>query len=194
MGFFKRLVVSNLWLFGGVVEAQMKQSNSGAAMLGTTIAPTIVHAGTKENALPREAQAYINFRLASRDSVASVVQHVTSAIDNPAIEITIANPPGNEPSPVSQIGTGPYTWLQDVVTDSFTDTLVAPNVVLGGTDSRYFAIVTDDIYRFAPYTFDSSDFVRIHGLNERIAVEDFARGVQVYYLLLERAGNLPKQK
>ncbi|VAW00025.1 hypothetical protein MNBD_ALPHA06-365, partial [hydrothermal vent metagenome] len=67
IGFFKRLVVSNLWLFGGVVEAQMKQSNSGAAMLGTTIAPTIVHAGTKENALPREAQAYINFRLASRD-------------------------------------------------------------------------------------------------------------------------------
>jgi carboxypeptidase PM20D1 len=190
VGFGKRLILSNLWLFGGLVEGQMKKSNSGAAMLGTTIAPTILNAGIKENALPREATALVNFRLAARDSVAGVVEHVKNAINNPNIDVVVLDPPGNEPSPVSQIGTGPYAWLESAVHDGFPDTLVAPNVVLGGTDSRYFAIVTDDIYRFAPYTFDSSDFSRIHGLNERMGVEDFAHGVQVYYLLLERAGDL----
>ncbi|PHR56773.1 MAG: hypothetical protein COA47_12655 [Robiginitomaculum sp.] len=190
VGFSKRFVLANLWLFGRTVEDALKQSNSGRAMLGTTIAPTILHAGIKENALPREAQAFVNFRLHARDSVADVVAHVRAAIDNPDIEVSIANPPGNEPSPISQIGTGPYAWLEQAINDGFPGTLVAPNVVLGGTDSRYFAIVTDDIYRFAPYTFDSSDFGRIHGLNERMGVEDFAHGVQVYYLMLERAGQI----
>ncbi|MCF6292610.1 MAG: M20/M25/M40 family metallo-hydrolase, partial [Robiginitomaculum sp.] len=161
-----------------------------SAMLGTTIAPTILHAGTKENILPREATAYINFRIAGRDSVKSVISHVTKAINNPDIEITISNPPGNEPTATSQIGTGPYAWLAEIISDGFPGTLIAPNTVPMATDSRHFTKVTDDIYRFAPYTFDSSDLTRIHGLNERIGVDDFARGVQVYYLMLERAGQL----
>lgn len=190
IGFGKRLILSNLWLFGGLVKDQMQNSPAGAAMLATTIAPTMLNAGFKENALPHQAQAYINFRISSRDSVASVIEHVTKAIDSPAIQIEISNPPGNQPSPVSQIGTGPYAWLEQAIIDGFPGTLVAPNVVVAGTDSRHFASVTDDIYRFAPFTFDSSDFSRIHGLNERMGVADLARGVQVYTLMLERAGNL----
>ena len=188
--FVGRMAVSNLWLFGPMVSAKMKKSATGRAMLGTTIAPTIINAGFKENALPREAVAYVNFRIHARDNIQSLIAHVRTAINDPKIEITTAGTEGTEPSPVSQIGTGPYAWLAGIVSDVFPGTIVAPNVVLGGTDSRYFAIVTDDIYRFAPYTFDSSDFSRIHGLNERMGVEDFARGVQAYYLMLERAGNL----
>ncbi|MBL4616396.1 MAG: M20 family peptidase [Robiginitomaculum sp.] len=189
-GFVKRMILSNLWLFGGLVEAQLLGSKSGSAILGTTIAPTILHAGTKENILPREAIAYINFRIAGRDSIESVISHISKAINNPDIEITISNPPGSEPTPISQIGTGPYAWLSKVITDGFPGTLIAPNTVPMATDSRHFTKITDDIYRFAPYTFDSSDLSRIHGLNERIGVDDFAKGVQVYYLMLERAGQI----
>ena len=189
--FVSRMAVSNLWLFAPVVSAKMKKSAAGRAMLGTTIAPTIINAGFKENALPREATAYVNFRIHARDSVDSLIAHVRAAIQNPAVSIAIAGTKGTEPSPISQIGTGPYAWLAGIVTDVFPGTIVAPNVVLGGTDSRHFAIVTDDIYRFIPFPLDSSDFSRFHGLNERLGVEDFARGVQAYYLMLERAGNLP---
>ncbi len=191
--FVGRMAVSNLWLFGPMVSAKMKKSASGRAMLGTTIAPTIINAGFKENALPRKAVAYVNFRIHARDSVQGIVDHVRAAINDPGITITLAGTAGTEPSPVSQIGTGPYAWLAGIVKDVFPGTIIAPNVVLGGTDSRYFAIITDDIYRFAPYTFDSSDFSRIHGLNERMGVEDFAHGIQAYYLMLERAGALSEQ-
>ncbi len=189
--FMGRMAIANLWLFGPMVETKMMKSQSGRAMLGTTIAPTIINAGFKENALPREASAYVNFRIHARDSVDSLIAHVKAAINDPAIEISFAGTEGTEPSPVSQIGTGPYAWLASVVSDVFPGTIIAPNVVLGGTDSRYFSIVTDDIYRFAPFTFDSSDFSRIHGLNERMNVEDFAHGIQAYYLMLDRAGSRP---
>ncbi len=187
-----RMAVSNLWLFGPLVTAKMQKSQAGRAMLGTTIAPTIIKAGFKENALPREASAFVNFRIHARDSVQGVIDHVKATINDPAIEIKIAGTEGTEPSPVSQVGTGPYAWISSMVADVFPGTLIAPNVVLGGTDSRYFALVTDDIYRFAPFTFDASDFSRIHGLNERMGVADFAHGVQAYYLMLERAGTLEK--
>lgn len=167
----------------------MKSQDQSRAMLGTTIAPTIIDAGFKENALPRDAKAYVNFRLHSRDSVESVTNRVRKLINDPNIEIEMADGIGSEPSPVSQIGTGPYVWIEEVIKTTFPGLLVSPNVVLGGTDSRYMALVTDDIYRFAPYEFDTSDMTRIHGLNERMNVDVYAKGIQTYYLMLEKAGD-----
>jgi carboxypeptidase PM20D1 len=186
--FTTRMAMANLWLFKPLVEGKMKSQDQSRAMLGTTIAPTIIDAGFKENALPREAKAYVNFRLHSRDSVESVTNRVRKLINDPNIEIEMADGIGSEPSPVSQIGTGPYVWIEDVIKTTFPGLLVSPNVVLGGTDSRYMALVTDDIYRFAPYNFDTSDMTRIHGLNERMNVDVYAKGIQTYYLMLEKAG------
>lgn len=190
MGFVKRVVLTNLWLFGPMVEAQMQKSEVGSAMLGTTIAPTIIHAGIKENALPREAEALVNFRINARDNSQSVLAHVRKAINDPDVEVSINGGMAMEPSPISQIGAGPYTWLEGVVNDAFPNTIVAPNIVIGGTDSRYYATITNDIYRFAPFTFDASDLHRIHGLNERMGVQDFAHGIQVYAMLMKQASEM----
>ena len=187
--FKTRMAMANLWLFKPMVEKQMKSQDQSRAMLGTTIAPTIIDAGFKENALPREAKAYVNFRLHSRDSVESVTNRVRKLVNDPNITIEIADGIGSEPSPVSQIGTGPYVWIEDVIKTTFPGLLVSPNIVLGGTDSRYMALVTDDIYRFAPYNFDTTDMTRIHGLNERMNIDVFAKGIQTYYLMLEKAGD-----
>ncbi|MCF6221730.1 MAG: M20/M25/M40 family metallo-hydrolase [Robiginitomaculum sp.] len=188
MPFKQRMAIANLWLFGPLVENNLRSVDLTRAMMGTSIAPTIIDAGFKENALPREAVAYINFRIHSRDSIESVTEHVRRVVDDENIEISMNDNIGSEPSPVSQIGTGPYLWLEEVINATFPDALVAPNTVVGGTDSRFFARNTDDIYRFAPYVFDASDIARIHGLNERMNVEAFAKAVQVYYLMVEKAG------
>ena len=186
--FMGRMAIANLWFFKSKVENTMRSTATGRAMLGTTIAPTIIDAGFKENALPRDAVAYVNFRLHSRDSGASVQAHITKVINDPNIEISISGNIIAEPSPISQIDSGPYLWLKQVINQAYPGTIIAPNTVLGGTDSRHFASVTSDIYRFAPYTLDASDFSRFHGLNERIGVENFAKTVQVYHLMLEKAG------
>ena len=186
--FKTRMAMANLWLFQPLVEKQMKAQDQSRAMLGTTIAPTIIDAGFKENALPREAKAYVNFRLHSRDSIESVTKRVRKLINDPNIEIEMAGGIGSEPSPVSQIGTGPYVWIEDVIKTTFPGLLVSPNTVLGGTDSRFMSLVTDDIYRFAPFNFDVTDMSRIHGLNERMNIDVYAKGIQTYYLMLEKAG------
>lgn len=188
-GFLRRMAAANLWLFGSVVEEKMREDKNTRTLLTTSIAPTIINAGFKENALPRDAVAYVNFRIHPRDSQAKVLSHLERVINDPAIKIAPASGLHSEPSPVSEIGTGPYKLIESVIEDVYPDMIVAPNMLAGGTDSRFFSIVTSNIYRFAPFTYENSDIGRVHGLNERIGVESYATGIAIYDLLIQRAGN-----
>ncbi len=187
-GFGMRMITSNLWLFGPLVDAKLKKSDFSRAMMGTTIAPTIIKGGFKENVLPREATAFINFRIHQRDSIESVLAHVKNAVADPEVEISVSEGVGAEPSPVSQIGTGPWLWLTKVIGETFPKAMAVPYTVPGGTDSRHYAAITKDTYRFVPYELDTEDMERIHGRNERLSISAFAKAVQVYAELMREAG------
>jgi len=58
-------------------------------------------------------------------------------------------------------------------------------LVLGTTDSRHYAGVSKNIYRFIPVTIEQDDLARMHGLNERISIEDFRRATGFYYQLIK---------
>ncbi len=66
--------------------------------------------------------------------------------------------------------------------------MVAPNLVLGGTDSRYFHALSDNVYRFGPLRFAADDLKRAHGTNERIGADDYVDSVRFYIRLLQNAG------
>lgn len=190
MRFRDRMIMANLWLFGPVVEAQLRKDPAMRAMLGTTIAPTIIEGGFKENALPRTATAHVNFRLHNRDSSQSVIKHVSDVINDPSIKIEVSSGFASEPSPISQIGSGPYNWLAGVIKESYPAAAIVPNTVIAGTDSRFLALVTNDIYRFAPYKIVGEDMARIHGIDEKISETNFVRTIQTYYKLLQTGGML----
>jgi carboxypeptidase PM20D1 len=63
MSGFSRVALSNLWLFGPLVQRQLEGAGSTSAMLRTTTALTIVNAGNKDNVLPGRAEATVNFRI-----------------------------------------------------------------------------------------------------------------------------------
>ena len=57
MPWLNRVLLSNLWLTGPVVQSQLEKSPAANAMMRTTTALTIVNAGNKENVLPGRAEA-----------------------------------------------------------------------------------------------------------------------------------------
>ena len=59
-----RMAAANTWLFAPLLASQIGATPTGAAMLHTTIAPTMVQGSPKENVLPQEATARINYRIA----------------------------------------------------------------------------------------------------------------------------------
>jgi len=69
----------------------------------------------------------------------------------------------------------------------FPDALVAPSLVVAGTDGRHYAAISGDVYRFVPVRLGPGDLARIHGRDERIAVEGYADLIRFYVQLLQAA-------
>lgn len=126
MPFGQKLAVANKWLLESVLIKSFGGTNSGAASTHTTIAPTILRAGVKDNVLPIDATAIVNFRILPGDSVKGVLDHVRSAIDLPEIELKSLTDSDAEPSPVSSPEAAPFKLLSRTIVSCYLGTLVTP--------------------------------------------------------------------
>ena len=68
----QRVVLSNQWLLGPLLLDRLVHAPATNALVRTTTAATMIAGGIKENVLPGEATAVINFRILPGDTIASV--------------------------------------------------------------------------------------------------------------------------
>ena len=59
-----------------------------------------------------------------------------------------------------------------------------PGLVLGATDARYAAAITDSVYRFMPAMMSPEDLTGFHGTNERLTVENVGRLARGYAMIV----------
>jgi carboxypeptidase PM20D1 len=181
----RRWALSNLWLFGPFVVRTLASNPTTNAVVRTTTAPTIFQAGVKENVLPSKARAVVNFRILQGDSVASVIAHVREVVDDERIKVTKLERTLSEPSPESSTEVPAYRLLQRTIHEVYPDAaVIAPSLVVGATDSRHFAAVADDVYRFMPLRIGPADLKRVHGTDERFEVRQIGPAVDFYRRLL----------
>lgn len=184
----KRLLLSNLWLTRPLVVAAMDARAESSPTVRTSFAPTMLHAGIKDNVLPSSATAVLNFRLLPGDSSSSVTDHVRRVVGDSRITVKQLDRSLSEAAPLSSTTAAGYHTLEKVIHAVFPDALIMPTIMNGASDARHFVSVTNATYRFAPYSLSKRDLKRIHGTNERIGVEDLTRAVQAYRLLVREAG------
>jgi carboxypeptidase PM20D1 len=187
MRFGPKLALANTWVMGPLVRRMLAKSPTLGAAIRTTTAVTVFHAGVKDNVVPATATATVNFRVLPGDTTDDVIEHARRAIDDARIVIEPQVGSRTEPSKVSRVDTPAFRLLATTVREVFPGTVVAPSLVLGATDGRYYGKVADDVYRFAPFRLMGADIKRIHGKDERLAVASLADGVRFYRRLVERA-------
>ncbi|HYU36067.1 MAG TPA: M20 family peptidase [Thermoanaerobaculia bacterium] len=186
MPFGPRLFLSNLWLFAPLAERTFASDPASNSRIRTTTAATIINAGVKENVLPHEARAVVNFRILPGDSVADVVAHVRAEA-GPDVQVAARQATATEPSPESDVEAPAFRLIQKTVVQVFPGTLVSPNLLAGGTDTKHYKDLTRNVYRFLPARIHKEDLARLHGTNERIGVDTFAGVVRFYVQLLRNA-------
>ena len=179
------LVFANRWLLEPVIEMQLSNQPATNALIRTTAATTIIAAGIKENVLPLEARAVVNFRILPGDSIAGVVAHAREVIDDAGVEIRAR--PGDEPSRVADPAAASFATLHRTVREVFPEAVVAPGLVLAGTDSKHYAPIAQASYRFLPIRLGPDDLKRIHGSDERVAVDNYLEIIRFYARLIENA-------
>jgi carboxypeptidase PM20D1 len=186
MPFVPRLLLSNLWLVGPVLERGFAADPAGNARIRTSTAATMIQGGVKENVLPLRARAVVNFRILPGDTVAGVLAHVRRTV-GVGVKVAQEGRHAIEPSATSDTDAAEYRLLQRTVAQVFPGTLVSPNLLSGGTDTRHYERLTANIYRFVPVHANAKDLLRIHGTDERVAVADYAGAVRFYAQLLRNA-------
>ena len=185
MPFSQKMAVANQWLLEPILINSFGATNSGAASIHTTIAPTILKAGVKDNVLPIDAKAIVNFRILPGDSVQGVINRVKKAIDNPDIRVRSLGEFDTEPSSVSSPEAESFQILSRTIKSCYPEVLVTPYLVVGATDSRYYRALSPNIYRFTSYQLDEEDLKRPHGTNERIKVDTYKQMIRFYVTLLK---------
>ena len=182
--FTQKMAFANTWLFKHLIFSVYEKSASGAALIHTTQVNTIIQAGIKDNVVPNNASAVINYRLLPGDTPEKVLEHIKTTINDSAVRISIHDDFKEEPSPVSDYKHQSFTQIASAVKAIYPDAIVSPYMVLGATDGRYFYEISDHVYRFSPFPMTKDDLPRIHGINERIAVKDYSTAVDFYATLL----------
>ena len=187
MSFGKKMLFANQWIFKPLILSILGKTNTGNAMIRTTTAPTIIQGGVRENILPISAHLYVNFRILPGDSVQKVVEHVKKVIDDDSINVETFGNIVTEPPKVSSTDSNGYLNIQKTICQIFPDTSVTPGLVIAMTDSRHYADISDNCYRFAPFIFSPEDLPRIHGTDERLSTEEYIRAIQYYIKLIKNA-------
>jgi carboxypeptidase PM20D1 len=190
MSLVPRVLMSNLWLTGPLVASQLEKSNSANAMLRSTLVATVFKAGERENVLPGVATAWVNSRLLPGDTSEAVEAHVREVLKG--LDVSVQSEPQRvEASAISPSSGGGFELIARSLRELQPEVVVAPGLLVGGTDTRHFAEVADQIYRFSPVHAAPDDLARFHGTNERMAVSDLVQMVQFYERLLRRSNELP---
>ncbi len=181
-----RMEIANLWLFEPLLIRQLADQPSNAAMFHTTIAPTMLQGSPKENVLPQDATAWINFRFDPNDRSTDIMRRTKEAVGDLPVTIAWDKPPF-EPSRVSSMQSEGWKIIAALAGD-MTHAPVVPGMTLGGTDSWFFMDVSDNTYLFQPVAFTSEEFhIMIHGTNEHMPLENLGNMIQFYARLIETA-------
>ena len=186
-GWTTRMAVANAWLFGPLLKSQIAQTPAGAATLHTTIAPTMLKGSPKENVLPQDATAWINYRIAPGDTVDGVMERARDDVRGLNVQL-VWDGKADNPSPVSATDSDGWKIIAALGSEG-GKIPVAPNLVTGATDSHSLIPVSRNIYRYQPILFETHDIEMIHGTNEHLTLDNLTRMVSFYERLIATAAS-----
>ena len=186
MSFKDRFFLSNMSFFKSTLISKLEENPVTAAMIKTTMAPTIISGGFKSNVLPGTSMAIINSRIRQGDSIEEVKKYIIDTINDSDITVNILdNDFVSQPSKVSSIISSEFDLIHKTIKEIFKEVVVAPGLVVATTDSRHYKNIAKNIYRFMPLILDEDDISMIHGKNEKISKKSFLKMIQFYIQFIQ---------
>lgn len=153
-----------------------------AALVRTTVAPTMLAGGTAANVLPSQASATVNLRVALGETATGTARRIRRRIGDRRVAVEIVE--AGDPSPESPVDGEQFALIARAVDASHPGTPAVPYVMMAATDSRHFHAFAPACYRFAPLAMSAELRATIHGVDERVAVAELARGERFHRALI----------
>ena len=169
-----RCVMSNLPVLKPLITKICSEIPPVASMMRTTTAVTMANGSPAPNVLPQKATVNVNFRIMPGQTIEDVEAHIRK-IAGPKAEIRMVS--GKNPSKISPTDSRAFNAIREICKEMDPKAIVAPYLVMGGTDARNYEDVCDNIYRYSPFLMDTALLLTCHGTNERIPLTSLKDGV-----------------
>jgi acetylornithine deacetylase/succinyl-diaminopimelate desuccinylase-like protein len=151
--------------------------------------PTIVRAGKKENVIPGLAEAWLNCRPLPGVEPSAVVDEVKAILDESSVEIEpIEEWVGTESEPQHPF----FDAIREVIGMEEPDAIVAPILLAGMTDSRFFRARGATAYGVDLSVTPEQLLSTVHGVDERVGLDAIEIGTRrLFGLVVALAGAPP---
>jgi acetylornithine deacetylase/succinyl-diaminopimelate desuccinylase-like protein len=147
------------------------------AHLRNTVSITALKAGEGLNVIPPTAEAVIDLRYMPGEDPQQVLKTIAAVLE----EETITLEPSAEglPNYATDFHTPFFKIIEEEILKVYPQSVVAPYLDIGGTDSKHFRIKGIPCYGIVPIIITQEELQTIHGNNERIKVEAFRQGMDI---------------
>ena len=158
----------------------------------TTCVATMMTAGHAPNALPQRAMANVNCRILPGHSGEQTRQELIKIFNDPSLKVDFVTDAGmvmgkgdeRMSAPPPPVNTTVSGALDKVVGQLWPGLPIVPTMEPGASDSIYTVAAGIPSYGLNGFAIDQDD-VRAHGMNERLGVESYYKGVEFTYLFMK---------
>ncbi|KEI70231.1 hypothetical protein GV64_05285 [Endozoicomonas elysicola] len=187
IGGIQGFMMRNQWLSQAILLSVMSGDKTSQSMVRTTTAVTMINAGIKENVISQKAEAKVNFRLLPGTPVEQLINDVETMIDDSSIDISAED--WKTSPPIADMNAPGYRQVKSAINAVLPETVVVPGMLTATTDSPHYAPVSENIYRFHPFSVDMELTGSIHGTNERISIESINTALELSKSLIKASGS-----
>lgn len=148
----------------------------------TTMAPTVMHGGTKINVIPDEVELEVDIRTLPGQRTADILAMLDDALGDLSdrVEVTVTS---DDPSSASAIETPLWDSLARLTPRWYAESALVPFMTVGATDGRFFRRRGVPAYGFGLFSerLTIEDFATMfHGNDERVDVESLHLSTELW--------------
>lgn len=186
-GGLEQKILKNPETFFPILKRILDKNKETSAMLRSTVSFTMTHSGSAPNVLPGEATCTANIRVLPGDSIQEIKRYFKS-FDH---EFRMTPRSLHTATRVSRTDTSAYRYLEHTIQAVFPKVVMTPYLMIGGTDSRHYDALSENIYRFMPCVLTQEELALMHATGEYLSVsnlekmlifyEHFLRGLEELY-------------
>lgn len=156
------------------------------SILRTSISPTILTGGFRQNVIPSEAEAMLDIRALPDEDMTRFYAEMGRIIGDPAVKI-VPSAPGRPAAPPSRLDTEMFRALEAAQRRLYPNAITVPGMVTGATDLAQLRAKGVQAYGIGP-RFDEAEFAE-HGWHsdvERLSEDSLYGLVQfMWYAVLD---------
>ena len=184
--FVYRLIFANLWCFSPILNLLTRATGGELnALVRTTTAFTQMQGSKGLNVIPPKASMASNHRILPGETADGTLERIRKVVGDE--KITVSKIDGMNPSVVSDTDCEAWERLSAAVSETWSDAIVSPYLMLACSDSRHWGVISDKVYRFSAMALSKEERGTIHGNDERIPFDTVARTVEFYVRLMKKS-------